>query len=377
MKCYPPAETHIPLKALFRSVIGATKNNERVLCESTGSPFCFFGASGRSLLFHLLTVLQKWDSGARNEVLIPGYTCYSVPAAIVKAGLKLRFYDVDPYTLNPNRQSLEDNCGKHTLAVISQHLFGLPMDLHVISEISSGAGIYHVEDAAQAFGGLNQGKWMGTAGDFGLFSFGRGKPLPLGGGGALISQWHNIAEMMPPMGAKTNWRSWMIHVMTQVVAHPIFYGLAEMLPLGLGETVFDPFSKPGDIPLIQKKMLKSMMTWLTGLNEHRRMVTSIYRHRINVNCLVLEPDGSEPVYPRFPVIAKDGTLPRALWSLGVRRMYPNALNRENRIAAYAIEPNQKLQGAEELAQRLVTLPTHLAIDEKIAGTIAHKLNQWI
>jgi len=310
-------------------------------------------------------------------VLIPGYTCYSVPAAIVKAGLKFRFYDVDPYTLNPDRRSLEENCGKHTLAVISQHLFGLPMDLRVITEISSGAGIYHIEDAAQAFGGRYHGKSMGTAGDFGLFSFGRGKPLPLGGGGALISQRHNIAEMMPPMGAKTNWRSWMMNAMTQIVARPGLYGFAEMLPLGLGETVFDPNFKTGDVPLTQKKMLKSMMTCLPALNAHRRAVASIYRNSIKTNCLVFEPEDSEPVYPRFPVIAKNGILPRDLWRLGVRRMYPNALNREARIAAHAIEPAQKIRGAEHLAQRLVTLPTHHAIDEKIARTIAHKLNQWI
>ena len=51
-----------------------------------------------------------------KQVLIPGYTCYSVAASVVKAGVDIRCYDLDPHTFWPDERSVQSLAGKNTLA---------------------------------------------------------------------------------------------------------------------------------------------------------------------------------------------------------------------------------------------------------------------
>ena len=374
---YPPAETRIPLQAVRIALAGSPGSAEQTLRKATGSTYCCFGPSGRSLLGALLQSLSQKSTGQRNEILIPGYTCYSVAAAAVKAGLKIRFYDLDPQSLAPDSHSLKSNCRRQTLAVISQHLFGIPIDLGDFEALAADRGVYHIEDAAQAQGGRMQGKPLGTTGDFGLFSFGRGKPLPLGGGGSLISSRFDPTAMIPPYRTRPQWDLLALSILTQLAARPSLYGLAETLPLGLGETIFDPHFESGPVPLSLHRLLQPMMGHLEELNAHRRAIAAIYQNRIAARCLITVPENSEPVFHRFPVMARMGRLPLELRRLGVRRLYPNALHREPRIAMHAAGPSQQLPGVTDLARRLVTLPTHHLIDGAVAATIARKLNRWI
>ncbi|MCB2141184.1 DegT/DnrJ/EryC1/StrS family aminotransferase [bacterium] len=374
---YPPAETKLPIKALLKSLFSDASTAEKTLLRETGSKYCRFGPNGRSLFYSLLTALSKIAGPARNEVLIPGYTCYSVPAAVVKAGLKLCFYDLDPKTFAPKIKSLEQNCGNKTLAIISQHLLGIPTDTTEIQQCASKAGAYHIEDAAQAFGGRLDNRNLGTNGDFGFFSFGRGKSLPLGGGGALVSQRNELDGLLPKFKNNKGWKSLVISILTQPVSQPLCYGIAEKLPLGLGQTIFNPNFKPGATPISMVKLLNPMMAYLQEMISHRNTIASIYRNNIHPSHSISVPVGGIPVYPRYPMLARTGRLPNELLRMGVRRLYPNSLNHEPEINAYRIHRDLNLQGAETLAKHLVTLPTHHAINEKTAKSIAEKTNQWI
>ena len=374
---YPPAETKIALKAFRHSFNRTGGNAEQAIRHTTGSTYCRFGPSGRALLYHLLVALKNSGQGRRDEVLIPGYTCYSVAAAVVKAGLRIRLYDLDPQTLTPDAQSVEANHSKQTLAVISQHLFGVPIDLKSLTAIATGLGAYHIEDAAQAFGGRDKGEPLGTKGDFGLFSFGRGKPMPLGGGGALISSKYDLNDLLPSFKSNRSWKPIVVSLLTQLAANPAFYGFAEILPLGLGATVFDPEFEAGGISALQKNLFMPMMPTFLELNRHRRVIASIYQHAISPQHLMSVPEPNDPIYFRFPVLAKNGNLPVELRRLGVRRLYPNALHQEPQIAHHIVNADQKFSGAETLARNLITLPTHHNINEKLAQIIADKVNRWI
>lgn len=135
------------------------------------------------MLYLLISELSRRRNYQQDEVLLPGYTCYSLASSVVRAGLKIRVYDLDPRTLQPDIESIVRNRSSRTLAIIHQHLFGIPMPIEGITSLAKETDITVIEDAAQALGGRLNGKALGTLGDFGLFSFGRGKPLPLGGGG--------------------------------------------------------------------------------------------------------------------------------------------------------------------------------------------------
>jgi len=97
MPWYPPAESKIPISALFTAILPGKADFEKTLCNSLEVDHCVLGNSGRALLYILLDALKRKDGDLRNEILIPGYTCYSVAASVAKAGLKIRAYDMDPH----------------------------------------------------------------------------------------------------------------------------------------------------------------------------------------------------------------------------------------------------------------------------------------
>lgn len=373
----PPAETNIPfdvIKQVFRNDFSAAK---KALCDVTGSTFCTIGASGRALLYQLLSALYAADNKVRNEVLIPAYTCYSVAAAVVKAGLKIRLYDLDCNTFNPVASSVEQNCSKKTLAILSQHLMGSPSDIWPIVNIASEIGAIHIEDAAQGLGGVLNDRKVGTIGDYGLLSFGRGKPIPLGAGGAIISDQIGLNDLSMAPQVTQGWQKLGIALMGQIIAKPYFYWVAEKLPLGLGKTVFDPDFELGNIPKLLLNLLEPMTTHLKCLQKNRLNVSSVYQEIIPASNLITIPNNSIPAYPRFPVLARSGNLPKKLIRLGVRRLYPKTLNREEEIAPHIENADQYQKGAEIIAEKLISLPTHLAVDIGVAELIGRYLIEWI
>ena len=132
------------------------------------------------MLALVLEALWKRAGKQRNEVLIPGYTCYSVAASVVRAGLKIQVYDLDPRTFQPDLDSVKQGLNERTLAIVTQHLFGIPSPVEGIKDLAGEVGAHLIEDAAQSMGASQAGHQVGTLGDFGFYSFGRGKPLPLG-----------------------------------------------------------------------------------------------------------------------------------------------------------------------------------------------------
>jgi len=79
----------------------------------------FFVSSGRAALYLILQALKSLSP--KQQVVIPAYTCFSVPSAIVKAGLKVTLCDVDPETFDFDRNQLEKTIGQDTLCVIPTH----------------------------------------------------------------------------------------------------------------------------------------------------------------------------------------------------------------------------------------------------------------
>src|SRR3990167_5233573 len=130
----------------------------------------------------------------KKYVLIPAYTCFSVPSAIVKAGLKVALCDINPSTFDFDYNLLKNAIDKDTLCIMPNHLFGIPSDMERIKDICRDKNIFIIEDAAQAMGGSYKGKKIGILGDVGFFSLGRGKNITCGSGGIIITNSDQIAS---------------------------------------------------------------------------------------------------------------------------------------------------------------------------------------
>ena len=146
-----------------------------------------------------------------------------------------------------------------------------------------------------------------------------------------------------------------------------------MLPLGLGETIFDTdFNTSAMQPVIQNLAGNSMDT-LDDLNTHRHDIARTYEEAVDDGCVIPLPAGGSAVYPRFPLMAKQGQIPGELKRLGVRRMYPRAIADEDNIKPYLADKEVSTPGASKIAKNLLTLPTHKGITGNLAKNIAHKL----
>ena len=367
---YPPAETKIPWPA-FKSLFAANPAFQTELQNYLGVKRCVLGDHARGLLFTLLYHLGRRGKEGRDEVLIPGYTCYSVAAAVAKAGFKISLYDIDPKTLQPDINSVKKNLRKNTLAVIAQQLFGIISSLDEIRTLTDEHDIYLILDSAQALGRDQNGSVPEMNSDFGLYSFGRGKPLPVGSGGALVANKNmHILDEIQFYSHKKGCLQILQAATMQFISKPVFYKIFEMLPLGLGKTVFDMSFYSGGIPSFVSKLLSGALPYLDKLNEHRRRIASKYEEYIPVSPLT---HANATSIIRYPAIIDERFRIDTYKKHGIRRMYPMALLKENTIRPFIVNHQVDTPGSEEISKKLITLPTHRSISIELAEQIGMDL----
>lgn len=369
MLWYPPAETRIRLRSFARAAFAGKEDLAARLCSVTETLYCVLGGSGRALMTLLLHALRQADTEGRDQVLVPAYTCYSVAASVVRAGLKIAVYDLDPRTFQPDEASLRRAAGRATLAVVHQHLFGIPQPVEHVRKVADRLGIPVIEDAAQGLGGSLKNTPMGAMGDYAIFSFGRGKPLPVGCGGALVGRGQVLETLVSP-GSKSGFKQLCRSIAVHALSHPLLYGVMEMLPLGLGETIFDPEFTISGMPAAMKRLAERSLENIDKQVERRRDIAAVYRLCLDGSRIVPEPEGARPAYPRFPYLAGPGALDLRLLRLGVRRMYPRAIIDEPEIAKFIARPVSPAPGARQIARDLITLPTH----SKVTPSMARKIS---
>ena len=129
----------------------------------------------------LLCDLQPGD-----EVIFPSYTFSSTATAAVLAGAKLVFVDIRPDTMNIDEQKVEEAITSKTRVIIAMHYAGVSCNMDAIMDIAGRYNLKVVEDAAQGVMSTYKGKYLGTIGDFGCYSFHETKNYSMGEGGALV-----------------------------------------------------------------------------------------------------------------------------------------------------------------------------------------------
>ena len=158
----------------------------------TGCRHAFALGTGRAALSVTLQAMRRL-APARDVVLLPAYTSYSVAAAAVHAGLLVRLYDLDPATLAPRMEDVTAQLDDRVLAVVACHLFGYPVPTGALRDLCHGAGAMLVDDAAQAMGARSADGLAGTTGDAGLFSLARGKNITAVDGGLVVTDGDALA----------------------------------------------------------------------------------------------------------------------------------------------------------------------------------------
>jgi dTDP-4-amino-4,6-dideoxygalactose transaminase len=134
-----------------------------------------------------------------DEVIVPSYTFVSSALAFVRERAKVVFADSLPDHPNIDASKIEALITPRTKAIVVVHYSGVACDMDPIMEIAKKHDLYVVEDAAQAIDSAYKGKFLGTIGDFGTFSFHETKNIQCGEGGLLginSKQFQQRAEIM-------------------------------------------------------------------------------------------------------------------------------------------------------------------------------------
>ncbi len=167
---------------------------EQELCAALGAKDAVSVANGTEAIHLALVALGV---GPGDEVVTSPMSATFTALAVLAAGARPVFADLDPRTLNVSPEAMAKAVTPKTKALLPVHLYGHPADMDPILELGHAQGLAVVEDACQAVGARYKGRPVGTLGGLGTLSFYPTKNLgALGDGGAILAADPAVAEKL-------------------------------------------------------------------------------------------------------------------------------------------------------------------------------------
>jgi perosamine synthetase len=166
---------------------------ERNIARYLGVKNAITVANGTATL-HLALVALGIGSG--DEVIIPAFSYMATANVVELVGATPIFVDIDIKTFNIDTTLIEKSISSKTKAIIPVHEFGLACDINEICAIAKKHNLFVIEDAACALGAQENGKFVGTFGDVGSFSFHPRKAVTSGEGGMLVTDNNHLARKL-------------------------------------------------------------------------------------------------------------------------------------------------------------------------------------
>lgn len=332
----------------------------------------------------LALAIRAAASIRHTAVALPAYGCFDLATAVDAAGVPFVLYDLDPDTLSPAPSALQRAHASGAEIFIVVHLYGVPVDLARERE-NLPAGVILLDDAAQGVGGTVRGRPLGAAGDFGILSFGRGKGLTGGSGGALlVNRKLEAAEFpsaLPPAPAGVL-RPFLTAQAQWLLARPGLYALPRALPfLGLGETHYRASAPATAIAPFALGVLAAEVASVDAELAARRATARRYRKSLgDLEGVRPLPDDPGAGWLRFPVIvteaAEVAARAEASARLGIMPGYPLALSELEGFGERRRNPSDDFPGARMLAKRLFTLPTHGRLAPRDVDAVIARVRQF-
>jgi dTDP-3-amino-3,4,6-trideoxy-alpha-D-glucose transaminase len=327
---------------------------ERRFTQYCGVPFGVFVASGTDALTLSLQASGMIRPGAGDEVITAAHGSPYTALAIVRAGARPVFADIDPQTWLLTSETIERVVTPRTKAIVPVHLYGLPCDMKAILETARQHELVAIEDACQAHGAkIRDGEWR-RAGSFGraaAFSFYPTKNLGcFGDAGFILSADRDLidrARLLAQGGQR----------LRNLAAVP-------------------GFNSRGDE--IQAAILNCRLSHLDKWNERRRTLAALYTRLLKLPGLQRQqtPDGHHHIYHLFVIRHPLRNQLRVhLHDRGIETMthYPVALHRQ---PAFAETAQVSLPEAERAADEVLSLPLQPSMSEAEVEDVANAVNEF-
>ena len=328
------------------------KRFEDAFCEYVGCRHAVNMSSGTAALHVGLLAVGV---GPGDEVITVPNTFSSVADVIILCGARPVLVDVEANTYNMNVNLVERAVTNKTKAILPVHMNGQAVDMDPLIDVARRHGLKVVEDVCHAAGGKYKGRFLGTIGHAGAFSFVQNKCISVGGEGGLLSTddpavWE-LAMMLSNHGRGRRWFAG--HSAAKI------YRAQQIEVVGFNYRQNELLSAIGRIQL----------RYLDEWNARRRANARRYRERLREfqNDLVFpEP---KP-YAEHSMLRFVGQTPRRdalrahLERRGVHAMveYGTPIHLDHAYQPYCGAPEGAFPVTERLAQTILTLPCYQTLD---------------
>jgi dTDP-4-amino-4,6-dideoxygalactose transaminase len=316
--------------------------------------------SGSNALFMAIHLL---DLPTGSEVILPSFTWVSCAQAVLLAGCKPVFADVDLATHNITAELIKPHINDNTGAIMVVHYAGKPVDMDPILDL----GFPVIEDAAHAVDSYYRGKLCGSIGDVGIFSFDAVKNLTAVEGGGIITRKRELYERAKKLrycgigksgfdsavsNADGMQRWWQYHISEAFI---------KMLPTNIGAAV----------GVEQLKKLKD-------LQAHRKMIWDFYQKELaDVSWLTLpvNPDSDE-THSYFTYVIclekhRDALAKYLLDNKIYTTLRYHPLHMNPLYGSHAVLPN-----SEKLNETALSIPIHPNLSMEDAATVVEKIKAF-
>lgn len=342
-------------------------------------------ASGTAALAQALARCAARRSVSAPQAILPAYGCPDLVAACIHAGVSPLLVDVSSSGWSYDLDGLSSHLSSRTIAIVSVNLLGNADATTGLVELCRRRGISLIQDSAQ-FLPRRTTEWPG---DYVILSFGRGKPMNLLHGGALVEPVDAVAHPVPHP-ASDRFRDRLLNsrvtaIAFNVLTRPHPYSLLSHLPgTGFGRVLYKPLSNPSPLPLMnwarvdaafdqyQQRRSYDCQIWMPALAEWAPF-----------GICPLQPDRTlvDPEPLRLTLLAPDRASRDELLDrlnrahLGASRFYGTELARVS-----GVPPEVRDQGpfphAANLADTLFTLPTHSLVTQRIVRQAIDCVRDW-
>jgi dTDP-4-amino-4,6-dideoxygalactose transaminase len=330
-------------------ILGAeVESFERAFAEFCGGSHAVGVASGTDAL---ILALRALGIGPGDEVITVSHTAVATVAAILAVGATPVLIDIEERTMTIDPAGIDSAVTRRSRALIAVHLYGQAADLDPILDRTRRHGLALIEDCAQACGGRNHGRRLGSIGDVGCFSFYPTKNLgAIGDGGMVFARDSKIAERVRRL-RQYGWDD-----------------VRETREAGLNSRL-DP---------LQAAILHAKLPNLDANNARRVAIAQRYKSGLGGLPITTPTErmGEQHVYHLYVITC--GERDALIGHLSDRQIgcavhYPVPIHRQRGYAGRAILPPGGLPVTERICPQIVSLPLYPELSdadvERVIATV--------
>jgi len=348
----------------------------------------FYNSGTTSLAAAIIAAHKLKSNIAKPEVMIPAYGCPDLVSAIICAGAIPILVDIENKSPQLSLKELSNSITDKTIAIVAVRFFGIPERNKELSKIAKENNILLIDDSAQGFPVSDMSSYW--YGDFIIISLGRGKPINLLGGGAVLTNNADLMNLLlKPSEIKLSLQHKIqyklkIFLYNQTI-RPLTYGLISLIPgIEFGQTVYKPLKKIEGINDATKPLLKSNLNSYSSRKNCQTKYRQLFS-QYNTKDLIdlptsLNYDMNQPLL-RYPILIKDiekrNAIYNQLQSYGVSLMYKKPLHLISEVDRLVRKNKNGYPNASLLAKQLLTLPTHEGVNKKTIQVITNTIQKCL